>query len=124
MIKKILILQFWLFFIFCSYLSLTSAPPEALHDYSDKLLHATGYCALFLSCHIAYRQQSSWYQRAGLLLSYSLAIEIAQHFIPHRGFSLADMLANAIGLLFGFLFSKLAEKTGLFSALGERRSTV
>ena len=115
--KKIYLLQFWVFLLFCTYLSLTPAVPDALHNYSDKLLHASGYLALFLSCSLAYARIWSWRLIFGGLLSYSVLIEITQNFIPHRGFSGFDILANALGLFLGLgarsIISKAVKKTGL-----------
>jgi len=103
--------QFWIFFTLCSWLSLSPAPPEALLSFSDKLLHAAGYCALFLSARLAYPAPLSAKVLAAGLLSYSILIEILQHFIPHRGFSLSDILANACGLLLGWAVSRLVFKS-------------
>ncbi len=99
--KSLRIIQFWLFLIFCSYLSLTSAPPQAMQTVSDKLLHASGYLALYLSCSIAYPLANHRIRKLAALLSYSILIEVLQHFIPNRGFSVFDILANAVGLVLG-----------------------
>jgi VanZ family protein len=99
--KPLGILQFWLFLLFCSYMSLTPAPPSAVLTVSDKLLHAVGYLALYLSCTLAYPLAAHLLPRLCSLLGYSILIEILQHFIPNRGFSLLDILANAVGLLLG-----------------------
>lgn len=102
------LIQFWLFLTFCSYLSLTSAPPGVMLTVSDKLLHAVGYLLLYLSCSLAYPFPAYRARKLILLLAYSVIIEMIQHFIPHRGFSLLDILANGFGLLCGLaLFSVL-----------------
>jgi len=108
--------QFWIFLLFCTYLSLIPAPPETLQTYPDKLLHATGYLALYLSCALSYARQITWGQRAALLFAYSIGIEILQHFIPRRAFSMADILANAVGLTAGIILTAAVKKTGLFRA--------
>ncbi len=100
-------LQFWLFLLFCIYLSLTPAPPQAMLSVSDKLLHAIGYLALYLSASLAYPLPGYTRRKLLSLLGYSILIEILQHFIPHRGFSLLDILANAVGLLLGLGLSLL-----------------
>jgi VanZ family protein len=41
------------------------------------------------------------------LFGYSVLIEIFQHFIPNRGFSLLDILANTVGLLCGLALVKI-----------------
>jgi len=105
--KAFATIQFWLFFIFCSYLSLTPAPPAIVQTFSDKLLHTTGYLALYLSCSLAYPFATK--RKILSLLGYSVLIEIMQHFIPHRGFSLLDILANALGLALGLILVRLVQ---------------
>ncbi|WP_020676094.1 VanZ family protein [Geopsychrobacter electrodiphilus] len=118
--KKIYHFQFWGFLLFCSYLGLIPSLPQALEGYSDKALHSLGYLALFLSCSLAYHQRFSWKLIFAALLGYSVMIEVIQHFIPHRQFSLLDILANAFGLTLGlglsFILGKVAKKTGFFRA--------
>ena len=94
--------QFWLFLLYCTYLSLTPTPNQALiENFSDKTLHAAGYLLLIISCNIAHRPNRQLLFKIILLFSYSAAIEVAQHFIPHRGFSFGDLVANLSGLLIG-----------------------
>ncbi len=107
--KSLRIIQFWLFLLFCSYLSLTPAPPTAMLTISDKLLHSTGYLALYLSCSAAYPQANLRTRKLLFLLSYSGMIEVLQHFIPNRGFSLLDILANASGLVFGLILVRVIQ---------------
>lgn len=91
-------LQFWLLLTIATYLSLTPAPPQAMQSISDKLLHTLGYLGLFLSGALADLQPRKSFM---LLFGYSCLIEVLQHFIPNRGFSLEDILANAVGLSTG-----------------------
>ena len=105
--KALRIIQFWLFLLFCSYLGMTPAPPAIIQTLSDKLLHAVGYLMLYLSCSIAYPLPSHVGRKLLGLLGYSILIEILQNSIPHRGFSLLDILANALGLLLGLGLSLL-----------------
>jgi VanZ family protein len=93
-------LQFWLFLLYCSYLSLTPSPQtELIETFSDKFLHFSGYLLLFASCNIAYAPSRRFPVKIALLFGYSLLIESAQHFIPNRSFSLGDLCANLLGLL-------------------------
>lgn len=95
-------LQFWLYLLYCSYLGLTPSPNQGLIEaFSDKVLHGGGYLLLIVSCNIAYLPNRQLLLKIALLLGFSTAIEIAQHFIPRRGFSLGDLLANLAGLLLG-----------------------
>ncbi|MDT8420130.1 MAG: VanZ family protein [Desulfuromonadales bacterium] len=95
-------LQFWLFLLYCSYLSLTPSPhAELIETFSDKFLHFTGYLLLVASCNMAYAPGRRLPVKIALLFGYSLLIEGAQHFIPNRSFSLGDLGANLFGLLVG-----------------------
>lgn len=94
--------QFWLFLLYCTYLSLTPSPNEQLIEtFSDKTLHGGGYLLLILSCNFAHRPNRYLALKVALLMSYSILIEIIQPFIPNRGFSFGDMVANLSGLLIG-----------------------
>ncbi len=101
--KLLRIVQFWLFLLFCSYLSLTPAPPTVMLSVSDKLLHSVGYMVLYSSCSIAYPLATLTMRKLTLLFVSSILIEVFQHFIPNRGFSLLDILANASGLILGLI---------------------
>lgn len=105
--------QFWLFLLYCTYLSLTPYPTgELTETFSDKFLHCIGYLLLIVSCNFAHRPNRQLPLKITLLLCYSAAIEIAQHFIPNRGFSFGDVLANLSGLLIGTLLLSLFYRAG------------
>jgi VanZ family protein len=101
--RPTLLLQFWILLIACLWLSLIPQPPGVFELASDKLWHTLAYLVLYLSCSLAYRQQPALMIRFALLFSYSLVIEVIQHFIPNRSFSLLDLCANAAGLLLGII---------------------
>jgi len=97
-------LQFWLFLAYCSYLALTPAPNDLLVEtFSDKFLHCAGYLLLLISCNLAHRAGRHLLLKVSLLFTFSVLIEIAQHFIPHRGFAISDLIANLSGLLLGVI---------------------
>lgn len=98
------VLQFWLFLLYCTYLSLTPSPHEVLiESFSDKFLHFTGYLLLLVSLDLAYRPQRSLPIKIAVLLGYSLLIECAQSLISNRSFSIGDLFANLTGLLTAWL---------------------
>ena len=103
--------QFWLFLLYCSYLSLTPSPnAELIESFSDKFLHFLGYLLLVGSCNFAYAQNRRLPVKVGLLFCYSLLIECAQHFIPNRSFSVGDLLANLSGLAAGAALLALTQQ--------------
>ena len=105
---KLKYFQFWLFLLYCTYLSLTPSPNEELIEtFSDKFLHCIGYLLLILSCNFAHLPNRHLLFKIILLFCYSVTIEITQHFIPNREFSFGDLLANLSGLLIGTLLISL-----------------
>jgi VanZ family protein len=105
-------LQFWLFLLYCTYLSLTPSPNEMLIEtFSDKFLHGIGYLLLLLSCNLAHHPHKYLGLKIIMLLGYSATIETIQHFIPNRGFSVGDILANLSGLLIGAILISYFRQT-------------
>ncbi len=100
-------LQFYAMLLLYTYMGLTPAPGATVAAFNDLLLHFVGYGVAAFSISFARPGWPLW-QRALLLVSYSIAIEIAQHFNPPRTFSWLDILANSGGVLTG-----LALVTGL-----------
>lgn len=91
------------------YFSLVTVPPPEPPDPSlgapwDKKLHFAGYAALGLSLLYATAPgRESRTRRAvltiGTTVAFGVLIEVLQGPIPYRYFSLADLLANALGAL-------------------------
>jgi VanZ family protein len=104
------IAQFWVLLSTCFWLSLMPQPPQVFALASDKFWHTLAYLVLYLSCLLAYRQQSALLLRFALLFSFSATIEIIQYFVPQRSFSLLDLCANAAGLLLGSIIHKALQK--------------
>ena len=97
--------QFWLFLLIGSYLSLNPKPGVIFEQSPDKVLHIIGWASLTLSLQLAHFRRPIWsdvraVKHLKFLFIYSLWIEIAQYFLPGRFFSLLDMLANGVGMLF------------------------
>jgi VanZ family protein len=100
-------LQFWILLLACLWLSLISNPPGVFELASDKAWHTLAYLVLSLSSCIAYRKPPAPFVRFFLLLGFSFMIEVLQHFVPNRQFSLLDLVANAAGLLIGMMVYRL-----------------
>ena len=80
-------------------MALTPSPGAVQEAVNDKLGHLMAFTLLALLVHASWPERDfDW--RLGLpLLGYGLAIELIQHFIPNRFFSLLDLLADAGGIL-------------------------
>ena len=79
-------------------MALTPTPGEVQQSVNDKLGHALAFLLLAFLVHTSWpRIQFGWRQFSALL-GYGLALEVAQHFIPNRYFSLLDLLADLAGI--------------------------
>jgi len=97
---------FLLAVIVTEYLSLTTREIEAVSHSWDKLNHALAFMVLFVLFTLAFRNVRQKVKII-LLLFYALQIEMVQYFIPGREFSLLDIIADIIGILFGLILYKL-----------------
>jgi VanZ family protein len=102
-------LQFWTLLLACLALSLMPQPPRVFELASDKLWHALAYLILYVTSYFAYHHARHT-TRFVMLLGFSLVIEVLQHFVPNREFSLLDVVANTVGLLLGMLACRLSAR--------------
>ena len=121
MLRLFLVIQFYCLIAIYTYFGLTPHPEAIVGNFNDLLMHFVGYFVAAFSITAA-RPQWPWWQRALILIVYSIAIEIAQHFNPPRTFSLSDIVANSAGVLLGlvvanFILVKVPAVKGL---LGNR----
>ncbi|HHJ36724.1 MAG TPA: VanZ family protein [Gammaproteobacteria bacterium] len=98
------------------YLSLTSDPVNLDIDirYQDKFFHALAYFTLMFWFAQIYHDR---FQRYGYAISFILmgvVLEYLQSFNPDRYYEFADMLANATGVILGFLLALTSAKNILF----------
>ena len=79
---------------------LATAPLDDLPQVpvNDKLGHFLAFYGLALLADFSFRATGYGLNKALPLLGYGLLIEIIQHFIPYRDFSLPDLGADALGL--------------------------
>ena len=95
-------LQFLILLIMFAFLGLAKAPGDYIPVFNDKLMHSGGYFVAAFSISFAY-PAVKFVWRSLFLISYSLLIEIAQHFDPPRSFDLLDLLANSTGVICGLV---------------------
>lgn len=70
----------------------------------DKALHFIGYFGLGLLARLGSVKRPAWLLIIGCI-AFSLIIEVAQMFIPNRGFEWPDLLANSLGVVSGVLLA-------------------
>jgi VanZ family protein len=90
---------FWL--VWCAATILMLLPAQDLPQVNiwDKAEHSGTFFALMTLASLAYFQKHSLQRLAILLITYGIAIECIQFFIPSRSFSVLDMVADSIGVL-------------------------
>ena len=102
----------WASLLLVAYLSLMPYDGNLLDDQRDKLAHLIVYAALTVLAYLAYQRVAMLWLLAALLM-YSVGLEVGQYFVPGRFLSLADVIANVLGLLLGsaicWLLNKLIE---------------
>jgi VanZ family protein len=93
----------WLLVSSVIYLSLTPAPPSVDLPEGDKLEHVLAYGVLmFWFAQIYYRTRSRLLFALGFVLL-GIALEFLQSFTETRQFEIADMIADAAGVVLGWL---------------------
>lgn len=107
--RSLCLLQFYILLVIYTYLGLTPHPEDSIPIFNDLLMHFVGYSVAAVSISFARPIWQLW-KRAGFLIIYSIAIEIAQHFNPPRTFSGMDIVANASGVFLGLIIVMLLAK--------------
>lgn len=97
--KRLFQALFLLLVLITTYSSLTPVNHKIFEMFWDKFGHAIGYFFLIATLDLGFRTFHHFPAKFISLFTYGLALEIIQHFIPGRTFSLLDLVANAVGLL-------------------------
>jgi len=107
----------WLLIATVAYLSLTPSPPEVDLLPYDKLRHGFTYaCLMFWFGSVYLPAGHPWL--AVSLIVFGIALEILQGMGGVRHFEFFDMLANATGVLMGWLLCRSALGTLLLKLEG------
>lgn len=90
-----------------AYLSLRS--PEEISFFitgTDKIAHGLAYAWLGVLPFFSFEKMRTAFAAALLMIPYGIALEFAQQAIPGRDFSVADMAADAAGVVLGMAAAK------------------
>ena len=90
----------WTSLLLVAYLSLMPYDGHLLDNQRDKLAHLMVYAVLTVLAYLAYQRVAMLWLVAALLV-YSVGLEVGQYYVPGRFLSLADVIANTLGLLLG-----------------------
>lgn len=93
----------WLYAAAIVWLSLTSSPPDPGIAYGDKIGHFLAYAVLMFWFGLLYRNPQPRVAYGILWIGMGVALELAQGAAGYRAYELADMAANALGVLAGAL---------------------
>lgn len=100
--KRIALVGLVLAILAITALALIPAPEMPLGSGWDKLDHWSAFFILSLLAAHAFPQRQFW-QIASALVTYGIAIEIAQYFTGYRSADIMDVVADSIGILiYGF----------------------
>ncbi len=92
------------------YLATTSRHLGINEQFSDKTNHFLAFFVLYILLSLSYEKLSTL-KAFALLLLFGLQIEIVQHFLPARHFSLLDVVADMVGICIGivsfYIFKKI-----------------
>lgn len=82
-------------------LLLAVLPPTELGiaTLNDKLAHVAAFVTLALLLDFAFPRQGLGLSKIAVLIAYGMLIEGIQYFLPLREASIADLLANATGIV-------------------------
>lgn len=93
---------------------LATAPIEAVPfaGLGDKVLHAGAFLVLAGLLDFSFPATRFTAGKVATLLAYGMAIEVVQHFLPYRSFSLLDWLADAGGVaLYAVVATPILKRT-------------
>ncbi len=85
--------------LFISYLAFTPLGHPVVTSINDKLNHLAAFWTLGLLIDYSFPRSSYSLQKILILLSYGIGIELIQAYLPHRSFSLLDIIADLAGIL-------------------------
>lgn len=84
---------------------------------NDKLAHYLGYFVMVMVLDFAYSPGRYLIFKIGVIVGYSIIIEVAQNFIPSREMSIHDLLANVLGVLSFILLLPYIQKFQFYRRL-------
>jgi len=85
--------------VIVTFLATTSLEFTVLQSTYDKLNHLVAFFVLALLLDFSFPKSRFNTVKISSLIAYGFSLEIIQHFLPHRMFSLFDIGADSIGLL-------------------------
>ena len=117
MFKRLFQLVFAMLILLSLFLSLTPATNSMPMMWNDKIIHAISYFALMMTLDFSWQSGRQLAIKSIIVLLYSGLVEYGQSFVPGREMSLADLAANASGILVFIVFVPLLWRRGIYRYL-------
>ena len=94
----------WLFVALVIFFSLTPSPPSPIEfTGADKLFHVSTYALMMLWFGLVYLPGRAYLLLGIGLILMGIALELIQGLTGYRSLEYVDMIANAVGVSFGWL---------------------
>lgn len=93
--------------IMISYLATTSRTVPIASDMNDKINHTFAFFVLTFLAYLGFPKIKNSLLIITPLVIYGVLIELTQQYLPHREFSLLDLVADISGCLIFFLVQRL-----------------
>ena len=84
--------------VIVTYLATTALEFTVVSSIYDKINHFVAFFVLALLLDFSFPNFNFNMFKIILLITYGFSLEMIQHFLPHRMFSLIDVLADIVGL--------------------------
>ena len=117
MLKRFFQLIFCLLLFLSLFLSLSPASSSVPMIWNDKIIHCISYFVLVMTLDFSCCSGKYLMTKSIAILLYSGLIEYGQSFIPGREMSLADLIANALGILVFLLLVPILKRNNVYSHL-------
>lgn len=77
---------------------------------ADKIVHLMAYLWLAALPYFAFQVPKTALAGALCMVPLGIGLEIAQHYVPGRCFSVADLVANCLGVMMGIWLARSAKR--------------
>jgi VanZ family protein len=110
---RIAVFRFWLAtaIVLISWLAVTPREIPVASGLNDKIGHILAFFVLMGLAGVSFPEPGNHLTAPALLLVYGVVIEVIQHFLPWRMFSLLDVAADVLGIGCGLIAWHFLKKT-------------
>lgn len=99
------------------FLSLSSSGHTVPVVWNDKLIHCISYFLLMMMLDFSWNSSKQLLIKSVIIIIYSSLIEYAQGYIPGRDTSLADIVANGLGVMLFVAFVPILKRINAYQIL-------